>query len=200
MLCKLVAASCGVDDGELIEVSQQVYGVKFKVRINHFVLLLCRTNEFQENCEITVDLVFDSFSKVLLLEVVLRDAELVGCDGLKALEIEEDTLKFIYLRFFSMLGITMGNPEYIETVDFEDDDYNCSFVRFFFYDEILEVNKKVLDFVGIEMRFDVAENNGVEVMVSEDEDVYPFYQKDIDMFIEKDKYYFAEDDEIYGEH
>ena len=200
MFCKLFAASCGVDSGELIEVSQKGCGVEFKVRILHCLFLLGRTNSYYENRNFSVDLEVDSDSRDIFLNVRINDSDLVGCCGFKALEMDEDTMKFIYVNFFSSLGILEAKPENISIEDFEDGDYDCHFVMFTFYDEMLSVDKRLLDFVGIEMRFDVAENNGVAVMVSEDEDVYPFFGEDIDRFIEQDKYYFDEDDERYGEH
>ena len=135
-----------------------------------------------------------------VLFVKIWDVDLVGCEGFKAVEIDEDTLKFIYVQFFSMLDITNGKPENITLTDFALDEYVCSFMEFNFYDEILAVDTEVMKFVGIKMMVGIAENNGVCVILDEDDEVYPFYEEQVEEFKEKGKYYYAEDDDVYGVH
>ena len=135
-----------------------------------------------------------------VLLVKIWDVDLVGCDGFKAVEIDEDTLKFIYLKFFNIMNIPDGKPENITLTDFESGDYVCSFMWLNFYNEILAVDNEALKFVGIEMMIGVAENNGVWVMLNEDENIYPFYEDQVEEFEKKGKYYYAEDDDVYGVH
>ena len=201
MFCKLFAASCGVKDGELFEISKSGNHLEFKVKIHHQKNILRNSQQYEELHGINVELV-DSDEKTdnWVLSVKIWDVDLDGCYGFKAVEIDEDTLKFIYLQFFSMLGIMERKPENITLYDFESEDYDGTFIWFNFYDEILEVETEVMNFVGIKMMIGVAENNGVWVMLSEDENIYPFYEKQIEEFEKKGKYYYAEDDDVYGVH
>ena len=201
MFCKLFAASCGVNDGELLEISKSGNWLEFKVKIHHQEFILRNSHQYEEQHDITVELV-DSDEKTdnWVLSVKIWDVDLVGCDGFKAVEIDEDTLKFIYVQFFSMLDITKGKPENITLTDFALDEYVCSFMEFNFYDEILAVDTEVMKFVGIKMMIGVAENNGVLVVLDEDDEVYPFYEEQVEEFEEKGKYYYAEDDDVYGVH
>ena len=201
MFCKLFAASCGVNDGELLEISKSGNWLEFKVKIHHQEFILRNSHQYEEQHDITVELV-DSDEKTdnWVLSVRIWDVDLVGCDGFKAVEIDEDTLKFIYLRFFSMLDITNGKPENITLTDFALDEYVCSFMDFDFYDEILAVDTEVMKFVGIKMMIGVAEKKGVWVILDEDDEVYPFYEEQVEEFEEKGKYYYAEDDDVYGVH
>ena len=201
MFCKLFAASCGVKDGELLEVSKCVVCLEFKVKIHHQEDIIRNSQQYEERHDISVELI-DSDEKTdnWVLSVKIWDVDLDGCWGIKAVEIDEDTLKFIYLQFFSMLGITERKPENITLYDFESEDYDGTFIWFNFYDEILEVETEVMNFVGIKMMIGVAENNGVWVILDEDDEVYPFYEEQIEEFQEKGKYYYAEDDDVYGVH
>ena len=201
MFCKLFAASCGVKDGELLDISKWGNHLAFKVKIHHHENILRNSHQYEERHGLTVMLV-DSGEKTdnWVLSVKIWDVDLVGCDGFKAVEIDEDTLKFIYLQFFSMLGITNKKPENITLYDFESEEYDCSFVWFYFYDEILAVDTEVMKFVGIKMMIGVAEKKGVWVILDEDENVYPFYKEQVEEFEEKGKYYYAEDDDVYGVH
>ena len=201
MFCKLFAASCGVKDGELLEVSKCVVCLEFKVKIHHQEDIIRNSQQYEERHDISVELI-DSDEKTdnWVLSVKIWDVDLDGCWGIKAVEIDEDTLKFIYLQFFSMLGITERKPENITLYDFESEDYDGTFMWFNFYDEILEVETEVMNFVGIKMMIGVAENNGVWVILDEDDEVYPFYEEQIEEFQEKGKYYYAEDDDVYGVH
>ena len=99
-----------------------------------------------------------------------------------------------------MLGITHKKPENITLFDFDSEEYDCSFVWFNFYDEILVVDTEVMKFVGIKMMIGVAEKKGVWVILDEDDEVYPFYEEQVEEFKEKGKYYYAEDDDVYGVH
>lgn len=201
MFCKLFAASCGVKDGELLDISICGNHLEFKVKIHHQENIIRNTQQYAEQHDITLMLV-DSGEKTdnWILSVKIWDVDLVGCDGFKAVEIDEDTLKFIYLRFFSMLDITKGKPENITLTDFALDEYVCSFMDFDFYDEILAVDTEVMKFVGIKMMVGVAENNGVLVILDEDHEVYPFYEAQVEEFEEKGKYYYAAEDDVYGVH
>ena len=201
MFCKLFAASCGVNDGELLEISKSGNWLEFKVKIHHQEFILRNSHQYEEQHDITVELV-DSDEKTdnWVLSVRIWDVDLDGCYGFKAVEIDEDTLKFIYLRFFSMLDITNGKPENITLTDFALDEYVCSFMEFNFYDEILAVDTEVMKFVGIKMMVGVAENNGVGVILGEDREVYPFYEDQVEEFENKGKYYYAADDDVYGVH
>ena len=201
MFCKLFAASCGVKDGELFEISKSGNHLEFKVKIHHQKNILRNSQQYEERHNISVKLIdSDEETDNWVLSVKIWDVDLVGCDGLKAVEIDEDTLKFIYLQFFSMLGIMERKPENITLYDFESEDYDGTFMWFNFYDEILEVETEVMNFVGIKMMIGVAENNGVWVILDEDDEVYPFYEEQIEEFQEKGKYYYAEDDDVYGVH
>ena len=201
MFCKLFAASCGVKDGELLEVSNCVVCLEFKVKIHHQKNILRNSQQYEELHGINVELVgSDEKTDSWVLLVKIWDVDLDGCYGFKAVEIDEDTLKFIYLQFFSMLGITHKKPENITLFDFDSEEYDCSFVWFNFYDEILAVDTEVMKFVGIKMMIGVAENNGVWVMLDEDDEVYPFYKEQVEEFEEKGKYYYDEDDDVYGVH
>ena len=201
MFCKLFAASCGVNDGELLEISKSGNWLEFKVKIHHQEFILRNSHQYEEQHDITVELV-DSGEKTdnWVLSVKIWDVDLVGCEGFKAVEIDEDTLKFIYVQFFRMLDITNGKPENITLTDFALDEYVCSFMEFNFYDEILAVDTEVMKFVGIKMMIGVAEKKGVWVILDEDENVYPFYKEQVEEFEEKGKYYYAEDDDVYGIH
>ena len=201
MFCKLFAASCGVKDGELLVVSNCVVCLEFKVKIHHQEDIIRNSQQYEERHNISVKLIdSDEETDNWVLSVKIWDVDLVGCDGLKAVEIDEDTLKFIYLKFFNIMDISDGKPENITLTDFESGDYYCSFMWLNFYDEILAVKTEVMNFVGIKMMIGVAENNGVWVMLSEDENIYPFYEEQIEEFQEKGKYYYAEDDDVYGVH
>ena len=201
MFCKLCAASCGVKDGELLDISKCGNWLEFKVKIHHQEHIIRNTQQYAEQHDITVMLV-DSGEKTdnWVLSMRIWDVDLVGCDGFKAVEIDEDTLKFIYLKFFRMLDITKGKPENITLTDFALEEYVCSFMEFDFYDEIFAVDTEVMKFVGIKMMIGVAENNGVCVILDEDENVYPFYKEQVEEFENKGKYYYAEDDDVYGVH
>ena len=201
MFCKLFAASCGVKDGELLDISKWGKHLAFKVKIHHQEHIIRNTQKFEEQHDINVELV-DSGEKTdnWVLSVKIWDVDLVGCDGFKAVEIDEDTLKFIYLKFFNIMNIPDGKPENITLTDFESGDYVCSFMWLNFYNEILAVDNEALKFVGIEMMIGVAENNGVLVILDEDHEVYPFYEAQVEEFEEKGKYYYAEDDDVYGIH
>ena len=201
MFCKLCAASCGVKDGKLLDISKYGNHLAFKVKIHHQEHIIRNTQKYEEQHDINVELV-DSGEKTdnWVLSVKIWDVDLVGCEGFKAVEIDEDTLKFIYVQFFRMLDITNGKPENITLTDFALDEYVCSFMEFNFYDEILAVDTEVMKFVGIKMMIGVAENNGVCVILDEDDEVYPFYEEQVEEFKEKGKYYYAEDDDVYGIH
>ena len=201
MFCKLFAASCGVNDGELLEISKSGNWLEFKVKIHHQEFILRNSHQYEEQHDITVELV-DSGEKTdnWVLSVKIWDVDLDGCYGFKAVEIDEDTLKFIYLQFFNMLGITNKKPENITLFDFDSEEYDCSFVWFNFYDEILVVDTEVMKFVGIKMMIGVAEKKGVWVILDEDDEVYPFYEEQVEEFEEKGKYYYDEDDDVYGVH
>ena len=201
MFCKLFAASCGVNDGELLEISKSGNWLEFKVKIHHQEFILRNSHQYEEQHDITVELV-DSDEKTdnWVLSVRIWDVDLDGCYGFKAVEIDEDTLKFIYVQFFRMLDITNGKPENITLTDFALDEYVCSFMEFNFYDEILAVDTEVMKFVGIKMMIGVAEKKGVWVILDEDDEVYPFYEEQVEEFKEKGKYYYAEDDDVYGIH
>ena len=201
MFCKLFAASCGVKDGELLDISKWGKHLAFKVKIHHQEHIIRNTQKFEEQHDINVELV-DSGEKTdnWVLSVKIWDVDLVGCEGFKAVEIDEDTLKFIYVQFFRMLDITNGKPENITLTDFALDEYVCSFMEFNFYDEILAVDTEVMKFVGIKMMVGIAENNGVCVILDEDDEVYPFYKEQVEEFEEKGKYYYDEDDDVYGVH
>ena len=199
MFCKLFAASCGVKDGELLEVSNCVVCLEFKVKIHHQEDIIRNSQQYEELHGINVELVgSDEKTDSWVLLVKIWDVDLDGCYGFKAVEIDEDTLKFIYLQFFSMLGITERKPENITLYDFESEDYDGTFMWFNFYDEILEVETEVMNFVGIKMMIGIAENNGVWVMLDEDDEVYPFYEEQVEEFEKKGKYYYAEEDDVYG--
>ena len=201
MFCKLFAASCGVKDGELFEISKTGNHLEFKVKIHHQENILRNSQQYEELNGINVELVgSDEKTDSWVLLVSIWDVDLDGCYGFKAVEIDDDTLKFIYLRFFSMLDITNGKPENITLTDFALDEYVCSFMEFNFYDEILAVDTEVMKFVGIKMMVGIAENNGVCVILDEDDEVYPFYEEQVEEFKEKGKYYYAEDDDVYGIH
>ena len=201
MFCKLFAASCGVKDGELFEISKSGNHLEFKVKIHHQKNILRNSQQYEELHGINVELVgSDEKTDSWVLLVKIWDVDLDGCYGFKAVEIDEDTLKFIYLQFFSMLGIMERKPENITLYDFESEDYDGTFIWFNFYDEILEVETEVMNFVGIKMMIGIAENNGVWVMLDEDDEVYPFYEEQIEEFQEKGKYYYAEEDDVYGVH
>ena len=201
MFCKLFAASCGVNDGELLEISKSGNWLEFKVKIHHQKNILRNSQQYEELHGINVELVgSDEKTDSWVLLVKIWDVDLDGCYGFKAVEIDEDTLKFIYLQFFSMLGIMERKPENITLYDFESEDYDGTFIWFNFYDEILEVETEALKFVGIKMMIGVAENNGVWVILDEDDEVYPFYEEQIEEFEKKGKYYYAEDDDVYGVH
>ena len=201
MFCKLFAASCGVKDGELFEISKSGNHLEFKVKIHHQKNILRNSQQYEELHGINVELVgSDEKTDSWVLLVKIWDVDLDGCYGFKAVEIDEDTLKFIYLQFFSMLGIMERKPENITLYDFESEDYDGTFMWFNFYDEILEVETEVMNFVGIKMMIGIAENNGVWVMLSEDENIYPFYEDQVEEFEKKGKYYYAEDDDVYGVH
>ena len=201
MFCKLFAASCGVKDGELLDISKWGKHLAFKVKIHHQEHIIRNTQKYEEQHDINVELV-DSGEKTdnWVLSVRIWDVDLDGCYGFKAVEIDEDTLKFIYVQFFRMLDITNGKPENITLTDFALDEYVCSFMEFNFYDEILAVDTEVMKFVGIKMMVGIAENNGVCVILDEDENVYPFYKEQVEEFEEKGKYYYDEDDDVYGVH
>ena len=201
MFCKLFAASCGVKDGELLVVSNCVVCLEFKVKIHHQKNILRNSQQYEELHGINVELVgSDEKTDSWVLLVKIWDVDLDGCYGFKAVEIDEDTLKFIYLQFFSMLGIMERKPENITLYDFESEDYDGTFIWFNFYDEILEVETEVMNFVGIKMMIGIAENNGVWVMLDEDDEVYPFYEEKVEEFEKKGKYYYAEEDDVYGVH
>ena len=201
MFCKLFAASCGVNDGELLEISKSGNWLEFKVKIHHQEFILRNSHQYEEQHDITVELV-DSDEKTdnWVLSVKIWDVDLAGCYGFKAVEIDEDTLKFIYVQFFRMLDITNGKPENITLTDFALEEYVCSFMEFNFYDEILAVDTEVMKFVGIKMMIGVAEKKGVWVILDEDENVYPFYKEQVEEFEEKGKYYYAAEDDVYGVH
>ena len=201
MFCKLFAASCGVKDGELLDISKYGNHLAFKVKIHHQEHIIRNTQKYEEQHDINVELV-DSGEKTdnWVLSGKIWDVDLVGCEGFKAVEIDEDTLKFIYLKFFNIMNIPDGKPENITLTDFESGDYVCSFMWLNFYNEILAVNNEALKFVGIEMMIGVAENNGVWVMLNEDENIYPFYEDQVEEFEKRGKYYYAEDDDVYGVH
>ena len=129
MFCKLFAASCGVNDGELLEISKSGNWLEFKVKIHHQEFILRNSHQYEEQHDITVELV-DSDEKTdnWVLSVKIWDVDLVGCDGFKAVEIDEATLKFIYVQFFRMFDITNGKPENITLTDFALDEYVCSFM------------------------------------------------------------------------
>ena len=201
MFCKLFAASCGAKDGELFEISKTGNHLEFKVKIHHQENILRNSQQYEELNGINVELVgSDEKTDSWVLLVKIWDVDLVGCDGFKAVEIDEDTLKFIYLKFFNIMNIPDGKPENITLTDFESGDYVCSFMWLNFYNEILAVNNEALKFVGIEMMIGVAENNGVWVMLNEDENIYPFYEDQVEEFEKRGKYYYAEDDDVYGVH
>ena len=201
MFCKLFAASCGVKDGELFEISKTGNHLEFKVKIHHQENILRNSQQYEELNGINVELVgSDEKTDSWVLLVKIWDVDLVGCDGFKAVEIDEDKLKFIYLKFFNIMNIPDGKPENITLTDFESGDYVCSFMWLNFYNEILAVDNEALKFVGIEMMIGVAENNGVWVMLNEDENIYPFYEDQVEEFEKKGKYYYAEDDDVYGVH
>ena len=201
MFCKLFAASCGVKDGELFEISKTGNHLEFKVKIHHQENILRNSQQYEELNGINVELVgSDEKTDSWVLLVKIWDVDLVGCEGFKAVEIDEDTLKFIYLKFFNIMNIPDGKPENITLTDFESGDYVCSFMWLNFYNEILAVDNEALKFVGIEMMIGVAENNGVWVMLNEDENIYPFYEDQVEEFEKKGKYYYAEDDDVYGVH
>ena len=201
MFCKLFAASCGVKDGELFEISKSGNHLEFKVKIHHQKNILRNSQQYEELHGINVELVgSDEKTDSWVLLVKIWDVDLDGCYGFKAVEIDEDTLKFIYLQFFSMLGIMERKPENITLYDFESEDYDGTFIWFNFYDEILEVETEVMNFVGIKMMIGIAENNGVWVMLDEDDEVYPFYEEQVEEFEKKGKYYYAEEDDVYGVH
>ena len=201
MFCKLFAASCGVKDGELFEISKSGNHLEFKVKIHHQKNILRNSQQYEELHGINVELVgSDEKTDSWVLLVKIWDVDLDGCYGFKAVEIDEDTLKFIYLKFFNIMDISDGKPENITLTDFESGDYYCSFMWLNFYDEILAVKTEVMNFVGIKMMIGVAENNGVWVMLSEDENIYPFYEDQVEEFEKKGKYYYAEDDDVYGVH
>ena len=201
MFCKLFAASCGVKDGELFEISKTGNHLEFKVKIHHQENILRNSQQYEELNGINVELVgSDEKTDSWVLLVKIWDVDLVGCDGFKAVEIDEDTLKFIYLKFFNIMNIPDGKPENITLTDFESGDYVCSFMWLNFYNEILAVDNEALKFVGIEMMIGVAENNGVWVMLNEDENIYPFYEDQVEEFEKRGKYYYAEDDDVYGIH
>ena len=201
MFCKLFAASCGVKDGELFEISKTGNHLEFKVKIHHQENILRNSQQYEELNGINVELVgSDEKTDSWVLLVKIWDVDLVGCDGFKAVEIDEDTLKFIYLKFFNIMNIPDGKPENITLTDFESGDYVCSFMWLNFYNEILAVDNEALNFVGIEMMIGVAENNGVWVMLNEDENIYPFYEDQVEEFEKRGKYYYAEDDDVYGVH
>ena len=201
MFCKLFAASCGVKDGELFEISKTGNHLEFKVKIHHQENILRNSQQYEELNGINVELVgSDEKTDSWVLLVKIWDVDLVGCDGFKAVEIDEDTLKFIYLKFFNIMNIPDGKPENITLTDFESGDYVCSFMWLNFYNEILAVDNEALKFVGIEMMIGVAENNGVWVMLNEDENIYPFYEDQVEEFEKRGKYYYAEDDDVYGVH
>ena len=201
MFCKLFAASCGVNDGELLEISKSGNWLEFKVKIHHQEFILRNSHQYEEQHDITVELV-DSGEKTdnWVLSVRIWDVDLDGCYGFKVVEIDEDTLKFIYVQFFRMLDITNGKPENITLTDFALEDYVCSFMEFNFYDEILAVDTEVMKFVGIKMMIGVAEKKGVSVILDEDDEVYPFYEEQVEEFENKGKYYYAADDDVYGVH
>lgn len=201
MFCKLFAASCGVKDGELFEISKTGNHLEFKVKIHHQENILRNSQQYEELHGVNVELInSDEKTDNWVLSVKIWDVDLVGCDGFKAVEIDEDTLKFIYLKFFNIMNIPDGKPENITLTDFESGDYVCSFMWLNFYNEILVVDNEALKFVGIEMMIGVAENNGVWVMLNEDENIYPFYEDQVEEFEKKGKYYYAEDDDVYGVH
>ena len=201
MFCKLFAASCGVKDGELFEISKSGNHLEFKVKIHHQKNILRNSQQYEELHGINVELVgSDEKTDSWVLLVKIWDVDLDGCYGFKAVEIDEDTLKFIYLQFFSMLGIMERKPENITLYDFESEDYDGTFIWFNFYDEILEVETEVMNFVGIKMMIGIAENNGVWVMLDEDDEAYPFYEEQVEEFEKKGKYYYAEEDDVYGVH
>ena len=201
MFCKLFAASCGVKDGELFEISKTGNHLEFKVKIHHQENILRNSQQYEELHGVNVELInSDEKTDSWVLLVKIWDVDLVGCDGFKAVEIDEDTLKFIYLKFFNIMNIPDGKPENITLTDFESGDYVCSFMWLNFYNEILAVDNEALKFVGIEMMIGVAENNGVWVMLNEDENIYPFYEDQVEEFEKKGKYYYAEDDDVYGVH
>lgn len=201
MFCKLFAASCGVKDGELFEISKTGNHLEFKVKIHHQENILRNSQQYEELHGVNVELInSDEKTDNWVLSVKIWDVDLVGCDGFKAVEIDEDTLKFIYLKFFNIMNIPDGKPENITLTDFESGDYVCSFMWLNFYNEILAVDNEALKFVGIEMMIGVAENNGVWVMLNEDENIYPFYEDQVEEFEKKGKYYYAEDDDVYGVH
>ena len=201
MFCKLFAASCGVKDGELFEISKTGNHLEFKVKIHHQENILRNSQQYEELNGINVELVgSDEKTDSWVLLVKIWDVDLVGCDGFKAVEIDEDTLNFIYLKFFNIMNIPDGKPENITLTDFESGDYVCSFMWLNFYNEILAVDNEALKFVGIEMMIGVAENNGVWVMLNEDENIYPFYEDQVEEFEKRGKYYYAEDDDVYGVH
>ena len=201
MFCKLFAASCGVKDGELFEISKTGNHLEFKVKIHHQENILRNSQQYEELHDVNVELInSDEKTDNWVLSVKIWDVDLVGCDGFKAVEIDEDTLKFIYLKFFNIMNIPDGKPENITLTDFESGDYVCSFMWLNFYNEILAVDNEALKFVGIEMMIGVAENNGVWVMLNEDENIYPFYEDQVEEFEKRGKYYYAEDDDVYGVH
>lgn len=201
MFCKLFAASCGVKDGELFEISKTGNHLEFKVKIHHQENILRNSQQYEELHGVNVELInSDEKTDNWVLSVKIWDVDLVGCDGFKAVEIDEDTLKFIYLKFFNIMNIPDGKPENITLTDFESGDYVCSFMWLNFYNEILAVDNEALKFVGIEMMIGVAENNGVWVMLNEDENIYPFYEDQVEEFEKKGKYYYAEEDDVYGVH
>ena len=186
MFCKLFAASCGVKDGELFEISKTGNHLEFKVKIHHQENILRNSQQYEELHGVNVELInSDEKTDNWVLSVKIWDVDLVGCDGFKAVEIDEDTLKFIYLKFFNIMNIPDGKPENITLTDFESGDYVCSFMWLNFYNEILAVDNEALKFVGIEMMIGVAENNGVWVMLNEDENIYPFYEDQVEEFEKK---------------
>ena len=89
MFCKLCAASCGVKDGKLLDISKYGNHLDFKVKIHHQENIIRNTQQYAERHDITVVLV-DSGEKTdnWILSVRIWDVDLVGCDGFKAVEID----------------------------------------------------------------------------------------------------------------